>query len=181
MGQTPYSQNFDVIVVGAGLAGLVAATEAIATGSRVLLIDQESSANLGAQAHWSFGGIFLVDSPEQRRLGVKDSEDLAMRDWFSTAGFDREEDYWPRAWARAYVHWAANGKRDWLRERGIRFFPVVGVGRARWGRCPRALELGAALSYHLGYRTGPCRTLRQGRHHGRGQGNAQHLVEAPVR
>lgn len=153
MGQTPHSQNFDVIVVGAGLAGLVAATEAVSAGSRVLLIDQESSANLGAQAHWSFGGIFLVDSPEQRRLGVKDSEDLALRDWFSTAGFDREEDYWPREWAKAYVHWAANGKRAWLHERGVRFFPVVG-----WAERGGAGAQGPGNSvprFHITWGTGP--------------------------
>lgn len=153
MGQTPHSQNFDVIVVGAGLAGLVAATEAVSAGSRVLLIDQESSANLGAQAHWSFGGIFLVDSLEQRRLGVKDSEDLALRDWFSTAGFDREEDYWPREWAKAYVHWAANGKRAWLHERGVKFFPVVG-----WAERGGAGAQGPGNSvprFHITWGTGP--------------------------
>ncbi|PQZ91535.1 FAD-binding dehydrogenase [Arthrobacter sp. MYb227] len=153
MGQTPFSQNFDVIVVGAGLAGLVAATEAVSAGSRVLLIDQESSANLGAQAHWSFGGIFLVNSPEQRRLGVKDSEELALRDWFSTAGFDREEDYWPREWAKAYVHWAANGKREWLHEHGVRFFPVVG-----WAERGGAGAQGPGNSvprFHITWGTGP--------------------------
>lgn len=153
MGQIPLSQHFDVIVVGAGLAGLVAATEAVGAGSRVLLIDQESSANLGAQAHWSFGGIYLVDSPEQRRLGVKDSEELALRDWFSTAGFDREEDYWPREWAKAYVHWAANGKRAWLHERGVKFFPVVG-----WAERGGAGAQGPGNSvprFHITWGTGP--------------------------
>lgn len=153
MGQIPLSQHFDVIVVGAGLAGLVAATEAVGAGSRVLLIDQESSANLGAQAHWSFGGIYLVDSPEQRRLGVKDSEELALRDWFSTAGFDREEDHWPRAWAKAYVHWAANGKRAWLHERGVKFFPVVG-----WAERGGAGAQGPGNSvprFHITWGTGP--------------------------
>ena len=153
MGQIPLSQHFDVIVVGAGLAGLVAATEAVGAGSRVLLIDQESSANLGAQAHWSFGGIYLVDSPEQRRLGVKDSEELALRDWFSTAGFDREEDHWPREWAKAYVHWAANGKRAWLHERGVKFFPVVG-----WAERGGAGAQGPGNSvprFHITWGTGP--------------------------
>ncbi|MFF5793244.1 FAD-binding dehydrogenase [Paeniglutamicibacter sp. NPDC012692] len=153
MAHTPHSKNFDVIVVGAGLSGLVAATEAVNAGRRVLLIDQESEANLGAQAHWSFGGIFLVDSPEQRRLGVKDSEELALRDWFGTAGFDREEDHWPREWAKAYVHWAAGGKRAWLRERGVRFFPVVG-----WAERGGAGAQGPGNSvprFHITWGTGP--------------------------
>ena len=148
----------DVIVVGAGLSGLVATAELVAAGRRVLLVDQESAANLGGQAFWSFGGLFLVDSPEQRRMGVRDSLDLAWQDWEGTAGFDREdEDLWARRWARAYVEFAAGEKRAWLRERGVRFFPVVGWaergdGRARghgnsvprfhitWGTGPGVLE-----------------------------------------
>ena len=153
MSNTPHSQNFDVIVVGAGLAGLVAATEATAAGARVLLLDQEPETNLGAQAHWSFGGIFLVDSPEQRRLGVKDSEDLALQDWENTAGFDRDEDDWARKWARAYVQWAAGGKREWLHQRGIRFFPVVG-----WAERGGAGAQGPGNSvprFHITWGTGP--------------------------
>ena len=153
MSNIPHSQHFDVIVVGAGLAGLVAATEATAAGARVLLLDQESEANLGGQAHWSFGGIFLVDSPEQRRLGVKDSADLALRDWANTAGFDRDEDEWARKWSRAYVQWAAGGKREWLRERGIRFFPVVG-----WAERGGAGAQGPGNSvprFHITWGTGP--------------------------
>ena len=94
--------NADIIVVGAGLAGLVAAAEAADAGKRVLLLDQEGEQNLGGQAFWSFGGLFLVDSPEQRRLGIRDSRELALSDWMNTAGFDRPEDHWPRQWAQAY-------------------------------------------------------------------------------
>ena len=153
MAKTPHSQLFDVIVVGAGLAGLVAATEATASGARVLLIDQESEANLGGQAHWSFGGIFLVDSPEQRRLGVKDSLELAQQDWENTAGFDRSEDDWARKWARAYVSWAAGEKREWLHQRGVRFFPVVG-----WAERGGAGAQGPGNSvprFHITWGTGP--------------------------
>ncbi|MDI5942516.1 FAD-dependent oxidoreductase, partial [Micromonospora sp. DH15] len=116
----------DVIVVGAGLAGLVAATEAADAGRTVLLLDQEPEQNLGGQAWWSFGGLFLVDSPEQRRMGVRDSVELAWQDWLGSAAFDRPEDHWPRRWAEAYVHFAAGEKRSWLRSMGHRLFPVVG-------------------------------------------------------
>ncbi len=116
----------DAIVVGAGLAGLVATCELIDANKRVLLLDQEGEQNLGGQAFWSFGGIFLVDSPEQRRCRIKDSYELAWQDWQGTAGFDREDDLWPRRWAEAYVAWAAGEKRSWLHERGIRFLPNVG-------------------------------------------------------
>src|SRR6202035_4315635 len=116
----------DVIVVGGGLAGLVAATEIADAGKRVIVVDQEGEQSLGGQAFWSFGGLFLVDSPEQRRLGIKDSFELALQDWMGSAGFDRDEDLWPRRWAEAYVAFAAGEKRDWLRAMGHRIFPIVG-------------------------------------------------------
>ncbi|KAE8763681.1 FAD-binding dehydrogenase [Georgenia thermotolerans] len=143
----------DVIVVGAGLAGLVATAELAAAGRRVLLLDQENAANLGGQAYWSFGGLFLVDSPEQRRMGVRDSLDLARQDWAGTAGFDRErEDRWPREWARAYVEFAAGEKRAWLRRLGVRFFPVVGWAE----RGGEAAGPGNSVPrFHITWGTGP--------------------------
>jgi uncharacterized protein len=116
----------DVIIVGAGLSGLVAAAELASAGKKVIIVEQEPEQSLGGQAFWSLGGLFLINSPEQRRLGIHDSHALALQDWLNTAGFDREEDFWPRRWAEAYVAFAAGEKRSWLRERGVRFFPVVG-------------------------------------------------------
>ncbi|WP_433361672.1 FAD-binding dehydrogenase [Actinoplanes sp. CA-142083] len=120
--------NADVIVVGAGLAGLAATHELTAAGKRVALVDQESAANLGGQAFWSFGGLFLVDTPEQRRLGVRDSFDLAWQDWQGSAQFDRVdgEDAWAVKWARAYVEFAASEKRSWLSSLGMSWLPTVG-------------------------------------------------------
>ena len=121
----------DIIVVGAGLAGLVAAAEAADAGRSVIVLDQEGSASLGGQAWWSLGGLFLVDSPEQRRLRIRDSAELALEDWMGSAGFDRPEDHWPREWAsarewaKAYVDFASGEKRSWLRAQGIGLFPVV--------------------------------------------------------
>src|ERR1700752_3790534 len=120
------ADDADVIVVGAGLAGLVAASEIADPGKRVIVVDQEGEQSLGGQAFWSLGGLFLVDSPEQRRLGIRDSRDLALQDWMATAAFDRGEDYWTRQWDEAYVDFAAGEKRSWLRSLGVRFFPVVG-------------------------------------------------------
>jgi len=143
----------DAIVVGAGLAGLVATAELVAAGKRVILVEQEPASSLGGQAWWSFGGLFLVDSPEQRRLGVHDSIDLARQDWFGSAGFDRDEDYWPKRWAEAYLDFAAGEKRAWLHERGIRFFPVVGWAE-RGGYT--ALEHGNSVPrFHIVWGTGP--------------------------
>src|SRR3954463_12579321 len=105
----------EAIVVGAGLAGLAATAELAEAGRRVLLVDQEPEASLGGQAFWSLGGLFMVDTPEQRRAGVHDSFELAWADWQASAAFDRPEDHWPRQWAEAYVRWAAHEKRDWLR------------------------------------------------------------------
>ncbi|WP_144513773.1 FAD-binding dehydrogenase [Bacillus sp. FJAT-22090] len=147
--------KYDVIVIGAGLAGLVATAELADAGKKVLLLDQEPEASLGGQAWWSFGGLFLVDSPEQRRLGVKDSYDLAWQDWLGTAGFDREddEDYWAKKWAEAYVRFAAEEKREWLYAQGIRFFPVVG-----WAERGGYLAEGHGNSvprFHIVWGTGP--------------------------
>src|SRR5689334_24110229 len=112
----------DVIVVGAGLAGLVAAAEVADAGKRVVVLDQEAEQSLGGQAWWSFGGLFMVGSPEQRLMGVHDSTELALQDWLGSAGFDRDEDYWPRRWAEAYVDFASGEKRAWLRAMGHRLF-----------------------------------------------------------
>ena len=115
----------DVIVVGAGLSGLVAAYE-LASGDRsVILLDAEPIGSIGGQAHWSLGGLFMVNSPEQRRLRIHDSEELALADWLGSAAFDRLEDYWPRRWADAYVHFAAGEQRRWLHDFGVRWFPLV--------------------------------------------------------
>ncbi len=150
---TTTPRSADVLVIGWGLAGLVAASEALAAGKRVILIDQEPRTNLGGQAWWSFGGLFFVDSPEQRRMGIRDSLALATQDWFGTAGFDRPEDEWPRRWAEAYLQFAAGEKRSWLRQRGVGFFPVVGwAERGGYG----ALGPGNSVPrFHITWGTGP--------------------------
>lgn len=147
--------QFDCIVVGAGLAGLVATAELADAGKKVLLLDQEPEASLGGQAWWSFGGLFLVDSPEQRRMGIKDSHELAWQDWLGAAGYDREddEDYWGKKWAEAYVDFASGEKREWLYNQGVRFFPVVG-----WAERGGYLAEGHGNSvprFHIVWGTGP--------------------------
>jgi uncharacterized protein len=143
----------DVIIVGAGLAGLVAAAEAADAGRRVLLLDQEAEQNLGGQAFWSLGGLFFIDSPEQRRIGIRDSMALARRDWLQTAGFDRDEDHWPRQWADAYLDFAAGEKRAWLHAQGMRWFPAVGWaerGLAGVTACGNSVP-----RFHITWGTGP--------------------------
>ena len=147
------AEDADVIVVGGGLAGLVAATEVADAGKRVILLDQEGEQSLGGQAFWSFGGLFLVDSPEQRRLGIKDSFELALQDWMGSAGFDRDEDHWPRRWAEAYVAFAAGEKRDWLRAMGHRIFPVVGW--AERGGYDAMSHGNSVPRFHVTWGTGP--------------------------
>jgi predicted oxidoreductase len=143
----------DVVIVGAGLAGLVAACELADRGKQVLIVDQENAANLGGQAFWSFGGLFFVDSPEQRRLGVHDSHELALQDWLGTAAFDRQEDYWPRQWAHAYVDFAAGEKRSWLRARGLQIFPLVGwAERGGYGAQGHG---NSVPRFHITWGTGP--------------------------
>jgi predicted oxidoreductase len=139
--------------VGAGLAGLVAAAEAADAGKTVAILDQEGEQNLGGQAFWSFGGLFLIDSPEQRRIGIKDSRELAIADWQSTAGFDRADDAWPKKWAEAYIDFAAGEKRSWLHAQGLRFFPSVG-----WAERGGSSASGPGNSvprFHVTWGTGP--------------------------
>ncbi|MFG3283557.1 FAD-binding dehydrogenase [Streptomyces sp. NPDC048111] len=143
----------DVIVIGAGLAGLVATAELAEAGRKVILLDQEPEQSLGGQAHWSFGGLFLVDSPEQRRMRIRDSRALALQDWFGTAGFDRAEDHWPRRWAEAYVDFASGEKRAWLHARGVRFFPVVGW--AERGGYDANGHGNSVPRFHITWGTGP--------------------------
>ncbi|GAA4088128.1 MULTISPECIES: FAD-binding dehydrogenase [Streptomyces] len=143
----------DVIVIGAGLAGLVATAELADAGKKVILLDQEPEQSLGGQAHWSFGGLFLVDSPEQRRMRIKDSRALALQDWYGTAGFDRAEDHWPRKWAEAYVDFAAGEKRAWLHAQGVRFFPVVGW--AERGGYDANGHGNSVPRFHITWGTGP--------------------------
>ena len=169
-------------MVGAGLAGLVATAELVDAGRRVLLVEQEGGQSLGGQAWWSFGGLFLVDSPEQRRLRVKDSVELAWQDWLGTAGFDRPEDYWPRRWAEAYVNFAAGEKRAWLQQMGHRFFPVVGwAERGGYG----ATGPGNSVPrFHITWGTGPGVTapfeakLREGIERGLVRTAFRHRMEA---
>lgn len=170
----------DVIVVGAGLAGLVATAELAARGRRVILLDQEPETSLGGQAWWSFGGLFLVNSPEQRRLGIRDSHELALADWLGSAGFDRPEDHWPRQWAHAYVDFASGEKRAWLSQLGVRFFPLV-----QWAERGGHLATGHGNSvprFHITWGTGPgilepfIRQVRQAEEQGLVQLRFRHRV-----
>jgi predicted oxidoreductase len=143
----------DVIVVGAGLAGLVATAELADAGRKVILLDQEPEASLGGQAFWSFGGLFLVNSPEQRRLRIHDSHELALADWLGSAAFDRDEDHWPRKWAEAYVDFASGEKRSWLSGMGVKWFPVV-----QWAERGGYLAGGHGNTvprFHVTWGTGP--------------------------
>ncbi len=146
-------ERADAVVVGAGLAGLVAATELADAGRRVLVVDQEGEQSLGGQAFWSFGGLFLVGSPEQKRLRIHDSADLALADWMGSAGFDRPEDHWPRLWAEAYVDFAAGEKRQWLHDMGLRLFPVVQW--AERGGYPAGGHGNSVPRFHVTWGTGP--------------------------
>jgi uncharacterized protein len=147
------ADDADAIIVGAGLAGLVAAVELCDAGWRVIVLDQEPGQHLGGQAFWSLGGLFLVDSPEQRRLRIRDSRQLALQDWLGSAAFDRAEDHWPRRWAEAYVDFACGEKRAWLTARGIRFFPVVGWAERGGGNASG--HGNSVPRFHIAWGTGP--------------------------
>jgi predicted oxidoreductase len=143
----------DIIIVGAGLAGLVAAAEAADRGKSVIIVEQEAENSLGGQAFWSLGGLFFVNSPEQRRFGIRDSRDLALRDWMNSAGFDRDEDHWPRKWAEAYVDFAAGEKRPWLAAQGVKWFPIPGWAERGGGHASG--HGNSVPRFHLTWGTGP--------------------------
>ena len=172
----------DVIVVGAGLAGLVATAELVEDGKRVIVLEQEPSVSLGGQAWWSFGGLFLVDSPEQRRMGIKDSHDLARQDWFASAEFDRDDDEWGRQWAEAYLAFAAGEKRSWLASKGVKFFPVVGW--AERGGYTATGHGNSVPRFHIVWGTGPAilepfiKTVREGVEKGLVELRFRHRVDA---
>ncbi|WP_411891544.1 FAD-binding dehydrogenase [Yoonia sp. SDW83-1] len=143
----------DVVIIGGGLAGLVAANELIDRGKTVTILDQEGRQNLGGQAFWSLGGLFMIDTPEQRRLRIRDSHALALNDWMGSAQFDRPEDHWPREWANAYLDFAAGDMRPWLHSLGMRWFPVVG-----WAERGGSFADGHGNSiprFHITWGTGP--------------------------
>ncbi|KAK1783386.1 FAD binding domain-containing protein [Copromyces sp. CBS 386.78] len=133
----PTKEN-PVIIVGTGLSGLVAAFELSRANIPVLLLDQEPRTSLGGQAFWSLGGLFMVNSSFQRRMGIRDSRSLALRDWLSSAQFDRleKEDYWPRRWAEAFVDFATDDMEDYVKARGLGF--LVNVG---WGTGPEVVRV----------------------------------------
>lgn len=143
----------DVVIIGGGLAGLVAANELVERGKTVTILDQEGRQNLGGQAFWSLGGLLMIDTPEQRRMRVRDSHALATNDWMGSAQFDRDEDHWPREWAKAYLDFAAGEMRPWLHGLGMRWFPIVG-----WAERGGSFANGHGNSiprFHITWGTGP--------------------------
>lgn len=146
-------EQADVVIVGSGLAGLAAAAELGDRGMRVIMVDQEPEQHLGGQAFWSLGGLCMIDTPEQRRMRIRDSRALALNDWMGSAQFDREEDHWPRLWAQAYIDFASSDMRPWLHQMGMRWFPVVG-----WAERGGSAANGHGNSvprFHVTWGTGP--------------------------
>jgi hypothetical protein len=114
----------DVIIVGGGLAGIVAAMELLNQGKRVLIIDRDKEENFGGLARWAFGGMFFVNSKHQQKRGIQDSIDLAISDWFSYAEFE-ENEHWGKEWAKQYIHLCTPHGYHWLQDHDISFFPVL--------------------------------------------------------
>lgn len=144
----PKSTRPDVIVIGAGIAGLVSTLELLRSGHHVLLLDRCQPTELGGLAREAFGGMFMVNSPEQRRSRIHDSERLALEDWLRVADF-APDDAWPTRWAEQYVARARDDVGSWLREIGVRFFPVV-----NWAERGNFSDGNSVPRFHLTWGTG---------------------------
>lgn len=114
----------DVVIVGGGIAGIVTALELLDHNCKVIILDRDRPENFGGLAKESFGGIFIVNSPQQRLMGIKDSPELALRDWLSYGELDCDGGL-PRQWAEEYVNRCRADVYHWLSKRSVRFFPVV--------------------------------------------------------
>jgi len=143
-----YGQENDVVIVGAGIAGLVAAYECLERNKTVAIIDRHTAENVGGLARTAFGGMALVGTPVQRRMGVKDSPELALSDWYSFAEFG-DADVWPKKWAEAYVEQSAEKVFDWLCDKGLRFMPAV-----NWVERGNFVPGNSVPRYHILWGTG---------------------------
>ncbi len=114
--QVDAPRDADVIVAGAGIAGLSAALEAADTGARVLVIDTNS---VGGGHAVKAGGFALVDTALQREKGIEDSPDLAYRDLVRWG--ENPDPYW----SRHYAEHSAAEVYDWLTGLGVEFRMVL--------------------------------------------------------
>lgn len=143
-----------VIIVGTGLAGLVAGYEAQKAGRHVIFVDQESRESLGGQAFWSLGGLFMVGSPEQKMMRVNDYEELAWMDWENSAYYDPgDNDTWPRRWGREFVRFATHEMHGYLKGLGLRVLPTIGW--AERGSGDASGHGNSVPRFHVTWGTGP--------------------------
>ncbi|MCP5335191.1 MAG: FAD-binding dehydrogenase [Oceanospirillaceae bacterium] len=141
----------DVVVIGAGIAGLSATLELLNAGKSVIVCDAQTQ--IGGMAKEAFGGMHLINTPQQRWNGIRDDADLALQDWLSFAEFSRE-DVWPRKWAHHYLEYCRRDIYDWLNKLGVHFFPVVHwVERGNYG-CGGPGRGNSLPRYHMVWGTG---------------------------
>ena len=114
----------DIVIIGGGLAGLAAAIELLDHEKKVIILERDKQEKIGGLAKESFGGIMMVGTPHQKKMGIKDSPQLALSDWYRAARFD-DQDTWPRQWAEVYVNRSRELIWNWLSKRGVSFLPVV--------------------------------------------------------
>ena len=114
----------DVLIIGGGIAGIVTAVELLRAGKSVTLVDRDSEERFGGLALWAFGGMALIGTPLQKKMGIPDSPERALKDWISFGELDTSDEH-SLAWARYYVHNSRSEVHDWLLGEGIKFMPAV--------------------------------------------------------
>jgi predicted oxidoreductase len=142
------SYQSDIVIIGGGLAGIAAAIELLDRDKKVIILERDSQEKFGGLAKESFGGIHMVNTPHQKRMGIKDSPELALADWHSVAQFG-EADAWPKKWAEVYVNRSLELIWDWLTKLGVTFLPVV-----NWPERGMFLPGNTVPRWHIAWGTG---------------------------
>ncbi|NOQ92601.1 MAG: FAD-binding protein, partial [Flavobacteriaceae bacterium] len=145
MTKNTYQAN--TIIIGGGISGITAAIELLGANKKVIIIERDFEKNFGGLAKESFGGMFFINSKQQRFSNIKDSISQAKKDWFSFAEFDDNE-VWGKKWANEFLE-STDNVYDWVTSKKVKFFPVV-----HWVERGLNVQGNSAPRFHMVWGTG---------------------------